>query len=280
MWRRAVGWPLRTAALGVALVAVFTALGEAGGARARAEMLEVGADMLRIPEGATPGEAVLFNGAELKVRRGSTPRSLDELLAAAEASCAAPGTDAAARGAALRGGDEQRGFVACVDPSLDPDRGLIDRLRGDQAMALPVAYFYAERRGATTHFIGFDSAAQVDLRAMFPRGGDAPGRDPAALPRPQSSRRALSMRVAGQPYEAVVYLDGERGLDELVAHYQGALPGAGWKTVAPWKVDEGPGPRQASVFVERAGVLALLLVARDRAETTTTFLTMEANREQ
>lgn len=260
-WRKLVGWPLRTAALGLLLAAVVAQLGASGSAHARKEMLAVGAEMLRVPESQTAdlGERVLFNGAVLRFRRGRTPRSVGELLAAAESSCA--------QANAFRGGDESHGFVACGGPEGD-------------ATALPIAYTYAERRGESTHFIALHGEERVDLRAMFPRAQDAPGRDPAALPRPRSSRRALSLRVADQPYEAVVYLDGERGLDDLTAHYEQALPGAGWKVIAPWRVDEGPGPRQASVVVERAGVLALLLVAQDRAVTTTTFLTMEANREQ
>jgi hypothetical protein len=89
------------------------------------------------------------------------------------------------------------------------------------------------------------------------------------------------VRVAGEPYEAAVYLDSQGRFDDLVAFYQSALPRAGWGVVAPWRVDEGSGPREASVAVERAGVVALLVLAQDRAgEASTTFLTMEPNREQ
>ena len=262
--RYAGGWPLRTALLGLLLTAAIAHLGEACGAQARAEMLAVGQEMLRMPETdeAASGERVLLNGAELRVRRGRTPQPVEQLLAGSEASCAG--------GDALRGGDERHGFVACVD----------DASAGDGSVALPIAYLYAERRGEATHFIDIRSPHRIDLRALFPRDADAPGRDPTALPRPRSSRRALSLRVAGQPYQAAVYLDPEQGLDDLVAHYKAALPRSGWKVVARWRNEEGFGPGQASVVIERAGVLALLLIAQDRAETTTTFLTMEANREQ
>lgn len=257
-WRHLRARLARMVVVSLLLVGVFTALGAVKRAEARKEMLSVGAEMMRIPEGAIggSGERLLFNGADLSVSRGQTSRSLGDYLAEAEASCPAHAPP-------LRGGDDQRGFVACVDP---------------EAMTLPASYVYAERRGESTQFIRFRGAKPVDLRAMFPRDQDAPGSDPAALPRPASSRRALSMRVAGQPYEAVIYLDAERGLDELVAHYEAALPQSGWTTVARWRVDEGPGPRQASVVVERAGALALLLLAHDRAGTSTTFLTMEPNR--
>jgi hypothetical protein len=236
--------------------------------------------MLRLPESAA-GERVLFNGAELDVSRGKSSQPLDQLLALAERSCAGDTSAQARPGVALREADERRGFVACLDPSLDPE-SLVERARTTVtgAMPLPIGYTYAERRGDTTHFIRFASAEPADLGAMFPRDADAPGRDPAALPRPASSRRALSLRVAGQPYDAVVYLDGARGIDDLVAHYRDALPRSGWAVVADWKVEEGPGPRQASVVVQRAGVLALLVVAQDSAATSTTFVSMEANREQ
>ncbi len=277
-WRRA-GWLLRTAALGAAVTVVFSRLGAAGSDQARDQMMAVGADMLRVPEPqADTGDRVLLNGAELDVTRGRSDSSVDQLLAAAEASCTARGGGASP----MRGGGDERGFVACHDPSAE--RRVIERA-GDAvsagAMTLPIAFLYAERRGGATHFIRTLSAEPVDLAALMPREGDAPGPDTTGLPRPRSSRRALGMRVAGQPYQTAVYLDREQDLDRLVAHYQGALPGAGWTVVAPWKTDEGPGPRQASVFIEREGALAMLVVAQDRADlTTTTLMTMEANREQ
>jgi hypothetical protein len=259
-WEIARGWPLRTAAVCLACAFVWSQLGAADQSQARDQMLAAGADMLRAPQ--TPGtgdDRLLMNGAELRVERGSTPRSIADVLAAAEASCP--------HGSTVRDGDEQRGFVACADA-------------GAGATSLPVAYVYAERRADGTHFIDFHSPRPIDLRTLFPQAGDAPGSDPEALPRPPSSRRALTLRAADQPYGTAVYRDRERSLDELVAHYQRALPGAGWQAIASWRVGESPGPREASVVIERAGVMALLLVAQDRSETTTTFLTMEANREQ
>jgi hypothetical protein len=256
---RAQAWPVRAALLALLLTATLSQLTDACGAKAQAEMMSVGQEMLRLSEQAgAPDDRVLLNGAELRVSRGRTPRTVDQLLGQAEENCA---------GEAMRGGDTGHGFVSC---------GAADA----GSLALPISYVYAERRGPTTHFIGIDSPQPVELGALFPREGDAPGQDPTALPRPPSSRRAFSMFVAGQPYQAAVYLDDERRFDDLVAHYRSALPRAGWKVIARWKTDEGLGPRQASVVIERAGVLALLLVSQDRAETTTTFLTMEANREQ
>lgn len=279
-WRRA-GWLLRTAALGAAVTVVFSRLGAAGTDEAHDQMMAAGAEMLRVPEPprATDGDRVLFNGVALDVTRSRTVQTVGQLLAAAEASC----TARAGGASPMRGGGDERGFVACHDPSAG--RGLIERAgaaaSGDGTMTLPIAFLYAERRGGATHFIRFRSEDPVDLRALLPREGDAPGTDTTGLPRPPSSRRALGMRVAGQPYETAVYLDRELGLDRLVAHYKGALSGAGWTVVAPWRVDEGPGPRQASAFIEREGALAMLVVAQDSAElTTTTLMTMEANREQ
>ncbi len=295
--RAALRWPLRAAGLVAILAAASALVGAIGARRAQAEMLAMGRDLLSIPErpaaAAPAGEAVVMNGAELGVRRGRTPGSVDEVLAAAVASCAgrSPGSiDAGdaprdpalpAPGAVFRGGDGERGFVACVDPSLDPERGLLDRVRaGDVAatpdLTLPLAFLYAERRGEATHFVGFRSDRPVDLAALFPEGADAPGRDPDGFPRAPGSRRALGMRAVGQPYDAIVYLDPVGRLDELVAHYEAALPRAGWTIAAPWQVDEGPGPRQASAMVERAGTLALVQVAQDRTGTSTTFVSMEA----
>ncbi len=252
-WRVLLGWPLRTAAVGLLVAVLFAQLGGARSAHAEGEMLALGADMLRVPESAGQSDRVLFNGAELRVSRGSTRRAVGELLAAEGSSCKIP----------LRGGDEGRGFVACGAP----DSG-----------ALPIDYTYAERRGETTHFIGLHGADGLDLKAMFPVREDAPGRDPDGLPRAPSSRRLLSLRVADHPYEVAIYVDGERGVDSLAEHYQATLPGAGWTVVAPWRADEGPGPRQASVVIQRDGVLALLVVAQDRkGATTTTFMTMGGN---
>ena len=292
--RAALRWSLRAGTLFAILAATSAAIGAIGTSRAQAEMMAMGADMLQIPERPTTdpsaGEQVVMNGAELGVRRGRTPRSVDEVLAAAAASCGGritePTRDPAlpGPGAIFRAGDGQHGFVACLDPSLDPERGLLDRVRATgasaDALTLPLAYLYAERRGDSTHFVGFRSDHPVDLGTMFPRGGDAPGRDPDGFPRAPGSRRTLGLRVAGQPYDAIVYLDRAGRMDALVHHYESALPRAGWTIAAPWRVDEGPGPRQASVLVERAGTLALVLVAEDQAGTSTTFASMEATREQ
>lgn len=291
--RAALRWTVRAAALVAVFAAASALVGAIGERRARAAMLAMGQDLLSIPErpaaAAPEGEAVVMNGAELGVRRGRTPSSVDEVLAAAAASCAdrSVASDAAreaalpAPGAVFRGGDGRRGFVACVDPALDPERGLLDRVRaGDLSPAvdltLPLAFLYAERRGEATHFVGFRSDRPVDLAALFPRTADAPGRDPDGFPRAPGSRRALGMRADGQPYDAIVYLDPVGRLDELVAHYEAALPRAGWTIAAPWQIDEGPGPRQASAMVERAGTLALVQVAQDQRGTSTTFVSMEA----
>jgi hypothetical protein len=265
---------LRAGAVGLGLAFLCAQVSSTEGAQTRSDMLALGAEMLRMPASPAGDERILLNGLELVAARARTPRAVSEVLAEAEGSCAAGGAAAGEaqgdpgsvdRPAAVRAGDERRGFVSCA---------------GSPSAPAPIAYTYAERRGESTHVITLRGDRAASAGALFPREGDAPGADPAALPRPASSRRALSARVAGQPYEAVVYLDRARGLDDLVAHYQAALPRAGWSVVAPWRVDEGPGPRQASVLVERAGARALLVLARDPAGTSTTFLSMEANREQ
>jgi hypothetical protein len=249
---RAIGWPLRTLAIGLFAAVALTQLGQTCGAHASGEMLAAGAEMLQVPHtsGTAAGGRVFLNGAELRIERDRTAAAVDAILDQAEAACA---------GSVLRDGDPQRGFVSCTDAG--------------EGLSLPISYVYAERRGQDTQFIRVRSPRRIDLRALFPGDVDAPGRDPIAFPRRDGSRRIFTYSLSTDSQATAIYRDDAR-FEDVVAFYRAALPRAGWKVLAPWDAQEGT-LRQTSVAVTRDGARALVLIAQDRPDfTTTTFMNL------
>jgi hypothetical protein len=111
-------------------------------------------------------------------------------------------------------GPGARGMVACfVDPPGAAPLPLAARLRalvetGDLSRLGHFRYVFAEpSKGARggTHVVTFWSDSELNLGAMFPATGDAPGTDSTLAPRPAGARRTLSASVDGYPAAVRIY---------------------------------------------------------------------------
>jgi hypothetical protein len=133
-----------------------------------------------------------------------------------------------------------RGAVACL--ARDGSEGSAGFLRGVHAMLASgdlaelgkLRYVVVERSpGATrTHVVAAWTDGPFHLGALFPKGEkDAPGSDPLGAPRPEGSRRLLTASLEGVPYGVRVY-DAASAPAEVLAGYDRAMPGQGWRAIA------------------------------------------------
>jgi hypothetical protein len=281
------------AALAIALLAVVGGLTRARGERA---LLDLGARMLRYGDALVEDapRVVELNGTRLWLAAGIADRPLDEVLGFFAARCR-PGGDLAADlaeleagaaagerdapaplGGALRGGDAEHGFVACLDGGELGPEALVERARafarsGDVGVLGDLRYVYGERRGGQTHYIGFWHQGRLVLRELFPAQGDAPGVDSPVAPRPPGARRLLSMREVGLPYTTTIYSGATEGIPQLADRYRRHLQADGWRLLAPRRPPADR--REASIFAVRDGVVVVIVVGDDPAGVSTTIMT-------
>lgn len=174
---------------------------------------------------------VTVNGAAIRLRSGTMPVDVAAALAPAHAAC---GDDAAEPlGATLAAIGDDTGFVACFPAlrELGPEallaaaRGLLDG--GDARRLGPFVYTWARRTARGTHLVEA-TIAELDLGAIFPRAGDAPGADVPGVARPPGARRLLSASADGQPYRFVVYAADGAAPAAVAAAYEATLAADGW----------------------------------------------------
>lgn len=101
----------------------------------------------------------------------------------------------------------------------------------------------------------------LDIGAMFPAKGDAPGEDPTAAPRPADARRLLSARVMPAPYGAFMY-DTNKRPDAALADYERVLTSRGYERV------RGPESGGEAGRGYRSGLVEIYVTATSRAERT------------
>jgi hypothetical protein len=250
------------------------ALGAAPYVRAEvdARMIEVGASLIDV-EGAMPelaGERVLvLNGARVVMLSGSSRLPVAAVLDHFQGYCAPAASEGFSR--FLRGSDERRGYVACLDRLAAASSSELVRVLGDVALdglaaAGSVRYFYAERRGDSTLYIAATLEGGLDVGRMFPTEGDAPGADLTGIARPAGSRRILSARQEGQPYQVALYVEARAQPDALLQDYRRRLAADGWR-ILEGRARPDRSQRGSALFVERGGQLVVLVVARGRSGT-------------
>jgi hypothetical protein len=242
----------RLGRLGVFLLAVSVGLQWLGGRVAGAEvdraLLDLGSGLARL---ATPGDGprvLELNGMRLSFATEAIEESVDAILDEAVAACDGASEPGLA-GRFLRGEERGRGFVACTARLAAGEAGELG--------ATGYRYVYAQPGDERTQVVRFWTDRPLDLEALFPASGDAPGRDAAGLPRPPGARRILSAREVGAPQEMTLYADPPGATDELVAWYRERLPGLGWQALA----SPPPEPGERVLVVGRAGSLAALVFA-------------------
>jgi hypothetical protein len=139
--------------------------------------------------------------------------------------------------AVLRDVREGHGVVACFAPDAPTGpMGLMKRLgRFAQSEDLGdvggLRYMTAYSEGGGTRVTATWADGRIDIGAMFPSEGDAPGEDPSAAPRPDGARRIVSARVMPAPYGAYVYATKETA-ERAITGYERAVVARGFEVVS------------------------------------------------
>jgi hypothetical protein len=126
------------------------------------------------------------------------------------------------------------GVIACLDTGgrllLDDMTARLQRFTKTRDLGSlgSLRYVLARRskNGTTVLALWTDGAAPI--LGMFPSKGDAPGRDPEGVPRPDGIRRLLSAHENGLPYAVTVYESASIPLSELRGWYTQSLVDKGW----------------------------------------------------
>jgi hypothetical protein len=191
---------------------------------------------------STP-RSLSINGLELKVVTLTTQLSVRETLDHFDSLCRRRGgvklpasaalIPATTLGGVFRQDTERQGVLACLDTERPLELGeLSARLarlgtQDDLKVLGELRYFLARRSGDRTTLLALWTEGAAPLRSLFPKTGDAPGRDPQGLPRFPGARRLLSAREHGQPYGLTLHETPKRAAD-VNAWYEQALRAAGW----------------------------------------------------
>jgi hypothetical protein len=212
-----------------------------------------------------PPRTLSVNGARILVSSGRSELALSALLDHVQAGCRATSGGLAARapGAVLRAENEREGVVACFALGAAPlsSATLVRRLERfaeqlDLAELGGVMLVRAEARPQGSFLVMAESQGPAPLQAMFPRRGDAVGADPDDPPRPQATRRLLSVHQADHAPALFVYESG-RASDALWADYLAQLARRGWSLADPSAAHAAP--RQAALLL-RGGRSAVVVV--------------------
>lgn len=261
--------------------------------RARAQvdeiMMGVGAQMMRY-EGARRQDAprpLVLNGARILMASGSTAHDVERVLDWFEARCQErdgrlaeqirelagandiDDANPALLDATLRNDAGDRGYVACLDTGgerLDPT-AIVERVNrylesGDLADVGHLRYVFAERSERGAHFVAYWTEGALPVGEMFPETGDAPGVDPAGIPRPEGARRVLSAWEEAEAQSMTIWTDSAESPEELERFYRQRLPAEGWSLVEPEGGLPSTGEGRALV-VDRDGSMATLVLSAD-----------------
>lgn len=243
---------------------------------------------------------IRLNDAELHRASAYTPQSTHEVLDRYEAYCSErPGAlaramqdipsamldridmpkDTALRASVVRDEANGRGMVVCfVDDPDAPVEPLVSRLRalsetGDLSKLGHFRYVYAEPSSnpkAGTHVVTFWSDGALNLNAMFPASGDAPGTDSSIAPRPAGSRRTLSASVDGYPAAVRIY---ESAVDRasIERMYDETLRAKGFQ-----KIDTRAA-QVAAAYVREDNAEIIVSLAEHKQRTTVTIVEASAS---
>jgi hypothetical protein len=134
---------------------------------------------------------------------------------------------------------ESAGIVVCFDAGAPRDmQGFVEALRrfsasGDLSEIGQVRLVRAERsRTAGTAVMLLSSHGPLSLSRMFPERGDAPGRDPVALPRSSGVRRLLSS-FGPDGLGLAVHVSRELDVTAFRASYAESLVEQGYALATP-----------------------------------------------
>ncbi|MDQ3031029.1 MAG: hypothetical protein M3Y87_01325 [Myxococcota bacterium] len=227
------------------------------------------------------GEVLDFFQARCSQRNGRLVDHVRELASERDV----PASETSMLDGTLRESTPRGGYVACFDVGEEREsfEGLLARLTaftdsGNLAELGGLRYVYARAlENGGTHFLVFHTDDRLNIYEMFPATGDAPGADPAGLPRPASVRRLLSAWEDGDPHAINIYTSTTRDAAELHAWYQDELPRAGWTLYEPteaqldrftrhWEPADRDAVRDAhAIHAEHGDRHVMLVMSDDRA---------------
>lgn len=228
-------------------------------------LFDLGAQMMRYEDANQdlPRQLIL-NGQVIHLSSGTVDQPMDRVLDTFETRCEAvdggleaqlealreehpdarealgePGSGLTIAGLrpVLRREQGGEGYVACLDVgSSIPVEEIGERIQryqasGDISEVGEPRYVFAEegrgRHAGTTHFVAMWVTGSFVVDDMFPEAGDAPGRDPRELDRPEGARRVLSGWERDVPHTVTVY-DTASDSAELEAFYRRNFQRNGW----------------------------------------------------
>ncbi|HEY5955671.1 MAG TPA: hypothetical protein VIV60_03915, partial [Polyangiaceae bacterium] len=194
--------------------------------RAEAKLIEslrgFGDDLARLGEltpHSTPHQLML-NGVTLRLVTASTPLAVPAALDRFQSLCHTVGdldlpatlkqklqaeavaTSSASLGV-LRNDTDEAGVLGCVDLGAGLTfEGFLSRLKefGNDFNLKTLGqmrYAKAQRYGDRTNLVMFWTEGDMKLKELFPKVGDAPGRDLTLVPRPKAGQRLLSAYEEG-----------------------------------------------------------------------------------
>jgi hypothetical protein len=234
-------------------------------ARAAAEELAVsrGLAVLRQLDPMLQGsdQAMSINGQRMFLASRTTPLELKAVLALFEQDCQASSGGLSeqlgklptqfqgsaipeqlrdpSRWFTVRQEDGAAGQVTCFARSDSPGglKGLISRLSafaetGELSELGDARYIVARRDESTqlTHVLAMWTEGSFNVLRMFPKSGDAPGRDSSVVPRPPNSVRVLSAEPPDKPYALRMY-DSEQAPAEILSGYTKVMEARGWSSI-------------------------------------------------
>jgi hypothetical protein len=255
------------------------------GVRAEVQSLmsSVGAQMMQIGErvGTLEPRTLRINGAQLRLRVQRVPgMALGQALDLFESRCRARNgrfyeqVKERASNAALGEGQfdlldgvmrvesEEAGSVACFDVGEEKGspESILARAQkfaatGDASSFGDLRYVRVERRVQGVFVVMMWTDGPLDLRAMFPKQGDAPGVDFPDLPRPPDARRIFSAWEEGEAPAVNIYEAAGKTPKELDAYYRAELAQRGWRVLNPPGREDAP---VRALMVMRDGVTVTL----------------------
>lgn len=134
----------------------------------------------------------------------------------------------------VRKESDTEGYLGCLDVGNGTTaEGLVDRLlefgRTQNLRSIgELRYAMARRTGASTTLVVLWTEGDMKFNELFPKDGDAPGRDLFDVPRPEEAKRFLSAFEEKLPYGFVAYRIEGQAVSAIVAAYRSRLEAQGW----------------------------------------------------
>jgi hypothetical protein len=276
---------IRVAVFGAAILACVAGVTLHKAEAKLAESLRGFGDELAAVPGFSPHSApreILFNGLALKMFSASTPLEVPAALDRFQSLCHSVGQielpEAVRRRLAdnvpngsipslgtIRRDSDSEGFIGCIDLGSRLDgEGLLGRLKefgttyNLRALG-QLRYAQARRTHGKTTLIVYWTEGDTKLKELFPKDGDAAGRDLVDVPRPPASQRRFSAFESGMPYGIAGYAIPRGGQSKILESYGLQLRDEGWRTFEP---------KNNTFIAEKAGRRVLVGLSAGQGEKT------------